>query len=184
MRTIKGRLVLVVWGAVALALTAPLSGCGYSLAGRGSFLPEYIRTIAIPLFGNLSSLPDLDRILTERVRNEFINRGKYKVVTERTGADAVLTGDITSVTFSPAAFTQQQQASRYALVLTAKIEFTDLKENKILWQNPAIQFREEFEVPTSTAQDVNAFFGQNADALQRVSTEFARTIVSAILEAF
>jgi hypothetical protein len=32
--------------------------------------------------------------------------------------------------------------------------------------------------------DVNAFFGQNADALQRVSTEFARTIVSAILEAF
>lgn len=174
---------LLVLG-TALALMAPLSGCGYSLAGRGSFLPEYIRTIGIPMFGNLSSLPDVDRILTERVRNEFINRGRYRVVTERTGVDAVLVGDVTSVTFTPAAFTQQQQASRYALVLTARIEFTDLKENKVLWQNPAIQFREEFEVSSNTAADVSTFFGQNADALQRVSTEFARTIVSAILEAF
>jgi outer membrane lipopolysaccharide assembly protein LptE/RlpB len=168
----------------AIALTTPLSGCGYSLAGRGSFLPTYIKTIAIPLFGNGSSLLDVDRILTERVRNEFINRGRYTVVTERTGADAVLVGDVTGVTFVPAAFTQQQQASRYALVLTAKIEFTDLKENKVLWQNPAIQFREEFEIQSNAAADVSTFFGQNADALQRVSTEFARTIVSAILEAF
>ncbi len=184
MHTLTARLLLVVSIAAAVALTAPLAGCGYSLAGRGSFLPEYIRTIGIPLFGNLSSVPDVDRILTERVRNEFINRGRYKVITDRTGADAVLVGDITSITFVPAAFNAQQQASRYALVLTAKIEFTDLKENKVLWQNPALQFREEFEVTTSTAQDVTAFFGQNADALQRVSTEFARTIVSAILEAF
>lgn len=177
------RLRLVVLG-VALALTAPLSGCGYSLAGRGSFLPDYIRTIGIPMFGNLSSLPDVDRILTERVRNEFISRGRFRVVTERIGADAVLVGDVTSVTFTPAAFTQQQQASRYALVLTAKIEFTDLKANKVLWQNPAVQFREEFEVAANTPLEIGAFFTQNADALQRVSTEFARAIVSAILEAF
>jgi outer membrane lipopolysaccharide assembly protein LptE/RlpB len=177
------RLSLLV---LALGLAAPLSGCGYSLAGRGSFLPEYIRTVGIPLFDNLSSLPDVDRILTERVRNEFINRGRYKVVTDRTGVDAVLAGAVTSVSFAPAAFTPQQQASRYALVLTASIEFTDLREKRVLWQNPAIQFREEFEIASATATsgDVNVFFGQNQDALQRVSTEFARTIVSAILEAF
>lgn len=183
MHTLRG-LLLVAWACVAIVLAAPLAGCGYSLAGRGSFLPEYIRTIGIPMFGNMSPLPDVDRILTERVRNEFINRGRYKVLTDRTGADAVLVGDVTGVSFTPAAFTAQQQASRYALVLTARIEFTDLKENKVLWQNPAIQFREEFEVSTSTTADVSTFFGQNADALQRVSTEFARTIVSAILEAF
>lgn len=184
MRTGHVRLLPLVWMGVAAALTAPLAGCGYSLAGRGSFLPEYIRTIGIPMFGNMSSVPDVDRILTERVRNEFINRGRYRVVTERTGVDAVLSGDITSVSFTPAAFTEGQQASRYALILTARLEFTDLKTKKILWQNPGIQFREEFELSTSTALDVSAFFGQNADALQRVSTEFARTIVSAILEAF
>ncbi len=179
MRTIAAYVALIAAAACAAALA---SGCGYSLAGRGSFLPEHIRTIGIPLFSNLSSIPDVDRILTERVRNEFISRGRYRVVADRTGADAVLVGDITSITFAPAAFTAQQQASRYAFVVTAKIEFTDVKDNKVLWQNPAIQFREEFEVTTTT--DASAFLRQNADALQRVATEFARAIVSAILEAF
>ena len=32
--------------------------------------------------------------------------------------------------------------------------------------------------------DPAAFFGQDRDALERMSTDFARTIVSAILEAF
>ena len=171
---------------VVLVLALPVAGCGYSLAGRGSFLPDYIRTIGIPLFENQSSLPDVDRILTERVRNEFINRGRYKIVTESTGVDAVLVGAVTNVSFTPAAFTEQQQASRYALVLSARIEFTDVREKKVLWQNPSVQFREEFDIASLSVApgDVNAFFGQNQDALQRVSGEFARTIVSAILEAF
>jgi len=29
-----------------------LPGCGYSLAGRGSFLPDYIKTIGVPTFAN------------------------------------------------------------------------------------------------------------------------------------
>lgn len=170
--------------ALACALSLSLTGCGYSLAGRGSFLPEYIRTIAVPLFENLTAVPDVDRVLTERVMQEFIGRGRYKVVSERTGADAVLVGAITGIDFRPAALTVQQQASRYALVLTARVEFRDLKQDKVLWQNPAIQFREEFELTNTATPDVSAFFGQDADALRRVATEFARTIVSAILEAF
>jgi phosphopantothenoylcysteine synthetase/decarboxylase len=48
-----------------------------------------------------------------------------------------------------------------------------------------MQFREEFEVTTATvAGDVTAFFGQNTNALERMAAEFARTLVSAILEAF
>ena len=28
------------------------ASCGYALAGRGSFLPDYIKTLGIPMFGN------------------------------------------------------------------------------------------------------------------------------------
>lgn len=169
---------------VAFLLLLPLSGCGYSLAGRGSFLPEYIKTIGVPLFVNNSPLIDADRILTEKVRTEFVSRGKFTAVDRRTEVDAVLVGEIASVSLQPAAFNQNQQATRYAVVVTAKIEFTDLKANKVLWTNPAMQFREEFEVSTSASADPNAFFGQNANALDRLGTEFARAIVTAIVEAF
>ena len=46
-----------------------------------------------------------------------------------------------------------------------------------------MQFREEFDVATDV-NDPGVFFGQDANALERVATEFARSVVSAILEAF
>ena len=55
------------------------SGCGYSLAGRGSFLPAYIRNIGVPVFTNSTPVFDVERRVTERVRSELTGRGKYKV---------------------------------------------------------------------------------------------------------
>ena len=125
---------------VLILLLLPISGCGYSLAGRGSFLPSYIRTIGIPTFTNHTIVFDLERKISERVRTEFIGRGRYNVVDATTGVDAVLTGEILSVTLTPSAMTEQNLASRYAVTLTAKLEFKDLKTDKVLWQNPAMKF--------------------------------------------
>ena len=170
---------------VMLGLLLPLTGCGYSLAGRGSFLPEYIKVIGVPTFVNDTPVYDVERRLTERVRSEFIGRGKYKVLPEGTGVDALLSGEITSITLTPAAFTDQRQASRYVLTVTARIEFKDVKTGKVLWSNGAMQFREEYDISSnSTTPDATTFFGQDANALDRVAQEFARAIVSAILEAF
>jgi hypothetical protein len=171
--------------ALALLLLVPLSGCGYALAGRGSFLPAYIQTIGVPTFVNNTSVYDMERVVSERVRSEFIGRGRYKVFPEREGQhDALLLGEIISIVSTPSAFNQQNQATRYALILTAKIEFRDMRADKVLWENPAMQFREEFEVSSAIAADPTAFFGQDINARDRLAQEFARSIVSAILEAF
>jgi Lipopolysaccharide-assembly len=159
------------------------SGCGYSLAGRGSFLPAYIRTIGVPMFVNNTPVFDVERTITERVRSELIGRGRYTVQPDRTAVDAVLTGEILNIGLAPSAFNQQQQATRYAITIVAKIEFRDLKTDKVLWQNPAMAFTEQYEV-TTTAADAATFLGQNQNAVERLASEFARTIVSAILEAF
>jgi outer membrane lipopolysaccharide assembly protein LptE/RlpB len=169
---------------IALVAALACTSCGYSLAGRGSFLPAYIRVIGVPLFQNQTAVYDVERQITEKVRAEFRGRGKYKVELAETGADAVLSGEITSITLAPAAFTENQQASRYVLTLIAKVEFKDLKANKVLWANPAWPFREEYELTNTASVDPNAFLGQDANALERLASEFARSVVSAILEAF
>ncbi len=138
----------------------------------------------MPPFVNNTPVYDVERRLTERVRSEFIGRGKYTVLPEATGVDAVLNGEITSIALTPAAIVNGQ-ATSYVLTLTAKIEFKDLKSDKVLWSNPAMQFREEYQIASSTATpDPTTFFGQDTNALDRVAQEFARAIVSAILEAF
>jgi hypothetical protein len=71
------------------------------------------------------------------------------------------------------------------LTLTAAVEFKDLKANKVLWNNPGMQYREEFDVSSgANTLDPTAFFGQDVNALDRMTAEFARAVVSAILEAF
>jgi hypothetical protein len=167
----------------AVLLLLMSTGCGYSLAGRGSFLPAHIKTIAVPIFVNNSAVYDVERRITERVVSELISRGKYKVVTGNEPRDAVLEGTISSITMTPAAMNNQRLATSWAIVLTASVQFRDLKDNKVLWSNPAMQFREEFPM-TGTVADPNAFFGQDINALERMAYEFARTLISAILEAF
>ena len=169
--------------ALVLALLVH-GGCGYSLAGRGSFLPPYIKRIGIPIFTNNTPVFDLDRQVTERVRTEFIGRGKYEIVPDATGVDALLTGTISSVTLTPVAFNTSQQATRYALTLTVSAEFKDMRANKVLWTNPSMQYREEFSLDPRTAADTTTFLAQDANARERMAFELARSLVSAILEAF
>jgi len=161
------------------------AGCGYSLAGRGSFLPTYIQSIGIPTFANRTTVFNLETLMTQKVRAEFIGRGRYRILPEATGVDAVLTGEVLSATPTPASFTTTQIASRYIIRMVARVELRDLKDNKVLWENPGLTFQQEYEAQSGvTSLDPGAFFEQDRDALDRMSTEFARTIVSAILEAF
>lgn len=163
---------------------APLAGCGYSLAGRGSALPANIKTIGVPLFTNATTVFDVEQTLTQRVRLEFIGRGRYKVVSDEGGVDATLKGDITAISIRPTAFDGNQQASRYEITVVVKVEFRDVVNDKVLYENPAQTFKEEYDVTTAQSADAQSFLGQNSNALERLATDFAKTVVTAVLEAF
>ena len=170
-----------------LALLAPLVGCGYSLAGRGSFLPANIKVIAVPLFTNNTNVFELDRRVTDKVRAELAGRGKYRVeaATDKPH-DAILSGVISSVTVVPSAFNQQNLATRVILTMTASVELRAAGEGgKVLWSNPSLQFREEYDVKSAVVEtDVSAFFANDVNALERLAGEFARSVIAAMLEAF
>jgi hypothetical protein len=168
-----------------LLLFSVSSGCGYALAGRGSSLPDHIRIIGVPLFKNTTPVFDLDRTLTERVRTELQGRGRYRVEPSATGVDAVVEATITSVLLTPSSRDQSGQASRYDITITASVSFKDVKSGKEIWANPGLSFRDEYPITNATsARDVAAFFGQETSAVSRLATDFARTVVSAMLEAF
>ena len=174
-------------GVLCLVGGGTASACGYTLAGRGSFLPSYIRTIGVPTFTNRTPIFNLETMITQKVRAEFIGRGKYQILPQATDVDGLLNGEVAAVTITPVGFNPNQNnlATSYSVTMTARIEFRDQHENKVLWENPAVTFRQDY--PATSGRSTNdpvAFFQQDANALERMSSEFARTIVSSILEAF
>ena len=176
------------WLRAARVAVAAVSAaaCGYSLAGRGSFLPDYIRSIGIPLFLNRTPILTLEQMFTEKVRIEFQGRGRYAVQPTETAADAVVRGDILGISASPVGFTDAQLATRYRFTVVVSVKFDDLTQKKTLWENPALSFSDEYELAsrTSTGIDSAAFLDQERAAVDRLSTDFAKSVVSAILEAF
>jgi outer membrane lipopolysaccharide assembly protein LptE/RlpB len=162
------------------------SSCGYTLAGRGSFLPATIKTIGIPTFVNRTPYSELEQVLTQRVRAEFISRGKYKVLPQEADVDAVLKVTINSAVPQPTAFNENQQATRYQIIITVGIQFLDVHDNnKVLWQNPSQVFREEYQMASGGGVlDPVTFFGQASNAVDRMAQDFARSVVTAVLEAF
>ncbi len=171
-------------GGLILVAAMVSAGCGYALAGRGSSLPDHIRRIGVPMFSNLSDTPELERILTEAVRQELQGRGRYVIVPDSTGVDAVLTGTVRPVTLGVAALTDTRQAQRYLITVTATVEFKDLRDNKVIWSNGNVRVSDDYELPSGTTESAAAIFTQDQQALVRLARSFARTLVSSILEAF
>ena len=66
------------------------------------------------------------------------------------------------------------------------VSFADVRQQKTLWENPALSFSDEYELASagSGAGDAAAFLDQERAAVDRLTTDFARSVVSAILEAF
>jgi hypothetical protein len=170
--------------AVLLAVLVS-SSCGYTLAGKGSSLPETIKTIGVPDFTNHTPYYEFGQTLSQRVRTELIGRGRYKVLPQDAGVDAILRVQLNSVSLTPSGFNASQQATRYVVTVSLAIQFLQASDGKVLWQNPNQVLREEYQVSSGgEISDPATFFGQASNAVQRMSADFARSVVSTILEAF
>ena len=168
---------------LSLTLTV-LSACGYALVGRGTVVDPTIKKIAVPLFKDSTGKPGLDQKITQKVVEELLKRGRFDVVSERIGADAIVEGEILRYDQTPVGFTgageSRTQASRYAVTLTARVRYVKVGQEEPIWANESFSFRDEYDV----GSDTTAFFDQSGQAIERLSTSFARSLVAAMLEAF
>jgi outer membrane lipopolysaccharide assembly protein LptE/RlpB len=164
-----------------LVLLAISTGCGYHTAGHAVQLPENVKTIAIPAFVNETSTYRIEQMLTSSVVREFTTRTHYHLLnTPGEAADATLRGTVLSTSASPLTYNSTTgQAASVLVVVSMRVSLTD-RQGKVLYQNPSYLFREQYEV----SQDLASFFEEDSPAFRRLSQDFARTLVSNILEGF
>src|ERR1700719_4060171 len=157
------------------------TSCGYHTAGHSVTLPANVQTIAIPAFVNQTQTYKIEQKLTAAVVREMVTRTHYHVLNEPSdSADATLRGTVISTSTSPLTYDSQTgRASSALVVVTARVTLTD-RHGKVLYQNPSYLFREEYQV----SRELSSFFEEDSPALERLSREFARTLVSNVLEGF
>jgi len=164
-----------------LMLLVAFSGCGYHTAGHAVQLPENVKTIAVPAFVNETSTYRIEQLLTASVVREFTTRTHYHILNSPgEAADATLRGTVVSTSASPLTYNSSTgQAASVLVVVSMRVSLTD-RQGKVLYKNPSYLFREQYEV----SQDLTSFFEEDSPAFRRLSRDFARTLVSNILEGF
>src|SRR5258708_29601056 len=163
----------------AVALLA--MSCGYGLVGKGNSLDPRIKSIEVPAFVNKTTRVELEQRVTQAVAEEFVSRGRLRLVAVPSAADAILRGSIDSFGIFPIAFNQQGRATQYQISITAKIELLDHRnEDKVLWKNDQYRFTENYQINT----DSTDAFDQETRAIREIAVRFAETLVTNLLEGF
>lgn len=163
-----------------LAALATL-GCGYHTAGHATRIPASVRTIAVPVFVNQTQTYRIEQILTRDVVREFLARTHYQIANDAgQSADAVLKGTVVSAQAAPLTYDAQTgRISSAVVTVSMKVSLVD-HAGHTFFENQNYTFRQQYQV----SREVTSFFEEETPALQRMSQDFARTLVGDIMEAF
>jgi len=158
-----------------------LTGCGYHVGGKADLLPKTVKTIAIPTFGNLTTRYKISDRLGNAVSREFLTRTRYQIVADPNGADAVLSGVVVNYVAFPTVVDQvTSRAAGVQIQVVLRLTLTDKASGKVLFTRPNMEVRERYEISIDQGQ----YFEESESALERLSRDVARSVVSAVLSGF
>ncbi len=169
--------------ALGLVVTAGvlLSGCGYHVAGKADLVPKTIHKIYVPAWSNNTVRYRLTDKIPQDVAREFVARTRYRIVSRAEDADAILTGSVMNYQAFPTIFDPASgRASGVQFAVTMSATLTERATGKVLFTRPSFQFNQRYEISTKP----ETYFEESDVALDRLSREVARSLVSAILEGF
>jgi hypothetical protein len=160
-----------------------VTSCGYHIAGHSSAntaLPANIRTIAVPAFSNATTRYKLSDRLPGAITREFITRTRYRVVSDESEADAILRGGVLNFLMFPNVIDQAGRATAVQVIVYLQLTLHERASGKVLYSRPNMEIRQNYEI----AIDPKAYLDESDLASDRLSIEVARSVVSAVLEAF
>lgn len=163
------------------ALLLALSGCGYALVGRGSNIPEDVKSVYLKPLENRTQRSQVEQALTRAVADELVTRQRFAVVGSPDQANAEISGAVTSFGVTPVTFDEEGRATQYEISVTAQITFKRLgTSEEVLWRSDRYTFRENYDVDPADPD----FFNREDEAIEEASERFAETLVTSLLEGF
>jgi hypothetical protein len=171
MKGTKIKMMRLAFIAVAVALLT--AGCAnYRWSSR---VPEEIRTVAVPVFQNSSSLAELGPMVSQYTLREFQREGTFSI--RRSGDSSIeVQGRVAKVDFRPIAFDRGRgmRAGEYRCFATLEVAVVDKEHDRDL-----ISKRVYKAETTITVQ--GDLLTARRNCVPRLATEFARQIVDDVL---
>jgi outer membrane lipopolysaccharide assembly protein LptE/RlpB len=104
----------------------------------------------------------------------------FRIVSDPANADATLLGSVLGTQIEPLTYDSRTgRASSGVITIRMSVTLTG-SHGEVLFRNPNYLFRDEYQA----SEQVFSFFEEQDPAVDRLASDFARTLVSNVLEAF
>ena len=114
-----------------IGVALSVSGCfRYSFTGS---LPPHLKTMAIPALEDRTSELGLRESVSDALSAAYRSDNSLRLVDEQR-ADAVLTGEISSLVEAPYTYTASETVTEYRITITAQFKFYDKVKSKVLFE--------------------------------------------------
>ncbi len=179
----------ILMAAVLIIFSLSLSACGYHFSGDGEGPKPGLKYIAIPVFDNQTSEPDLGAKVAGALRQEFLRKGNMKVVPVEE-AEAVFKGTVTtiqahSVAHRPSDVVSDRITLENRLYITLDIRCEEKATRKVLWRDPNFQYHKVYRLTGASSQpDGLSGFENRSSALDFLAREMAVRIHDRFLSNF
>jgi len=149
------------------------------MAGASSSLPSGLQTLSVPVFSTQTETYHTETVMTDAVTREFTRRTRFRVTPNvDPEADAVLHGTILKEAVTPLTYNAStQESSSFLLIIVVSVKL-ETRDGKLLYENNNYVYREQYQSTT----DLTTFLQENPAAVERLSRDFARGLVSDVLE--
>jgi outer membrane lipopolysaccharide assembly protein LptE/RlpB len=160
-----------------------VAGCGYHLVGTSTYLPPEVQSLHVKLFENKTARADMDQRVAEALNLEWVRRGRFQLVDRPDQADIVLSGVMSRLSVIAVSFDDSGRATEYQMTLTTEVRLHDVRGEDdpiLLWEDNAFSRRTSYAVN----EDAVDYFDRQRAAMDELSQDYSRALVSAVLEGF
>jgi hypothetical protein len=152
------------------------SGCGlYSFSG--SSLPSHIKTVAVPIFANDSTDPQIANEVTDAITQRFLTDNRLKIAGEKR-ADAVLDGKVVSYDNKVYNYTAGQTPQDYIVVIQVAATLRDASKNKEIWKDDQMTVSAVYSIVPGSSEPLTS----ESEARTKAITDLAEDVLAHTFE--
>jgi len=141
---------------ILLLIATVVMGCSYSVYSSGY---PHLKTISLPFFENGTTEYQLEETLQEKLTILFQKDGRLDIVS--LSPDCILEGTIVDYTDKILTY-DENGVDGYEVKILFSVTFTDMKKNKVMYQNSSLLLRETYSSSDESIQLQNEEQAQNA----------------------
>ena len=133
-------------------------------------------------FDNKSSEFSLGDIVYNRLSNAFRDDGRLRLVTQQ--PDCLLEGSTNSFSEKIYSYDESNNVQDYIVVISFSVTFTDLINNKVLYENKNLQMSEIYASSSDSMNESTSRFKTKDEAINEICDKLFKAIMQNTLESW